>query len=191
MRVNKYIFIFLISILVLSCKQGDTTSIDDKLFEYQEKGWKSNSITHFINHINYTATEVPLEYYLLKNEAKDKIDSIYKLHERERVLEVEFQHTTEKNLLLSDYTHRDYRESVEYMAFTIKKDFQVITTTSKDTILCSGVLFERNFKVAPFKRLLLYFDGIDPDDSIKLLYDDQLFGNGLLKFNFSERPIKL
>ena len=190
--LNRYIYILLLTLIFFACKkENGFRGIEDKFFEYQEMGWKSNSFTYFINGINYTATEVPLEYYLLKNESGSKIDSIYKLHHRERIIEFEFQQEEKKDLLLEKYTNKDYKKSVEYLSFTIKNDFQVITCNTKDTITCSGVLFERNYKIAPFKRLLLYFYGVEPDDTIKLLYDDQLFGNGLIKFNFSKRPVKL
>ena len=76
------------------------------------------------------------------------------------------------------------------MAFNIKKDFTVFTS-SNDTMSCAGVHFERNFKVAPFKRVLLYFNDIDPEDNINLIYKDELFGKGVLKFNLSEKPLKL
>ena len=76
------------------------------------------------------------------------------------------------------------------MSFSIEKDFKVVTE-SNDTIKCNGVLFERNFKVAPFKRLLLYFNNIDPNETIKLIYNDELFGNGIMEFEFIEKPLKL
>jgi len=91
---------------------------------------------------------------------------------------------------LSEFTNKNYEEAVKYMAFTITKDFTIVTS-SKDTISCAGVQFERNFKVAPFKRALLYFGNINPEDQIQLIYTDELFGNGIIKFKFKETPIKL
>jgi len=103
---------------------------------------------------------------------------------------MEFEEDEGKDLLLSDFTSRDYDASVRYMAFGIQEDFKLVTT-SKDTIPCSGVVFERNFKVAPFKRLLLHFGNINPEDKITLLYKDQLFGQGTLRFDFDDNPIQL
>lgn len=163
-----------------------------KFYNLKQQGWKSKRITQFIDDINYTATEVPLQYYISKNlEHKPQlVDSIYRTNHRERVIEIEFQHVDQKDLLQQEFTHKTYEESVRYMAFAIEKDFKVITSSNK-IITCSGVQLERNFKVAPFKRVLLYFDDIDPNDIIQLVYQDQLFGNGTLKFNFNNTPILL
>lgn len=166
---------------------------DYKFFNLAVDGWKSKRINQYIKNINYTATEVPLQYYILKenqNFEPKKVDSIFKLHKNERIVEIEFSHDEEKDLLLKDFTNMPYENAVKYMSFKMKKDFKVVTS-SKDTVVCSGVLFERNFKVAPFKRALLYFGDIPETDNIQLLYNDQLFGNGIIKFNFKSTPLKL
>ncbi len=176
-----------------SCKSDSQKKYEEyKFYNLQQEGWKSKRVNQFVGDINYTATEVPLQYYILKNNEDNPqiVDSLYNMNNRERIVEIEFQHSNEQDLLLEKYTKRSYEDAVKYMAFTIERDFTVITN-SDDTIRCSGVNFERNFKVAPFKRVLLYFNGISPDDNIKLIYQDQLFGNGKIKFNFNETPIKL
>ncbi|GGD08012.1 hypothetical protein [Hyunsoonleella pacifica] len=198
MRFNKKLFsVFLslfIIVLFISCNNSEEQNYkpEFKLFNFQQQGWKSKSINHFINNINYTATEVPLQYYLLKstNSNFKKVDSIYNVNSKERIIELEFQHTNQTDLLLDKYTNKSYDDAVKYIAFTIEKDFTVVTSAN-DTILCSGVNFERNFKVAPFKRVLLYFNNINPSVNIKLIYQDQLFDNGVVKFNFNEMPLKL
>ena len=59
--------------------------------------------------------------------------------------------------------------------------------TKKNTIKCSGVNFERNFKVAPLQKVILFFSGISPKDKIQLVYNDKLFGKGIMKFMFEEQ----
>lgn len=184
-----FVFIFFFT----NCK-SDSKQINKnyKFYNLEQQGWKSKRVNEFVNGINYTATEVPLQYYILKNNQNhpEIVDSLYTLYNKERVIEIEFEHSKQKDLLKEEFTNRNYEDAVKYMAFTIKQDFAVVTS-SNDTIKCSGVNFERNFKVAPFKRVLLYFNAISPDDDIKLLYNDQLFGNGTIQFNFNEAPIKL
>ena len=194
---NKYFKVFFYTIclaVIVACQsnQENKTQIDYKFFNLKQQGWKSKRVTQFIGDINYTATEVPLQYYLLKNNIDNyqKVDSLYQLNQKERIVEIEFQHANQSDLLKQEYTHRNYEDAVKYMAFKIEKDFTVVTS-SNDTIPCVGVNFERNFKIAPFKRVLLYFNNINPNDNIKLIYQDQLFGNGIMKFNFNEMPIKL
>src|SRR5690606_9980118 len=117
------------------------------------------------------------------------IDSISKKYEYERVIEFEFEHNENKDLLESEFTGLDYEKSVSYMAAAIKNDFMLVTE-SNDTIPCSGVHFERHFKVSPFNRILLYFGNVSPTDNIQLIYQDRLFGNGIFKFTFDEFPFK-
>ncbi|SEK30351.1 hypothetical protein SAMN04487910_0203 [Aquimarina amphilecti] len=197
MMFKKEFVFFLIGILlVISCQreQKRTKSESEyKLFNLEQAGWKSKSISHLFSDITYKSTLVPLQYYILKNQGVnnlEKVDSIYESLKNERIIEIEFQQENEDDLLKDIYTNRDYETSVKYMSFYIEKDFKVVTQKG-DTINCSGVTFERNFKVAPFKRLLLHFGNIPEEENIKLIYQDNLFGNGLMKFNFKETPIKL
>ncbi|AXT53938.1 hypothetical protein D1818_25150 [Aquimarina sp. BL5] len=193
---KEYIFFLIGILLFVSCQKEKITPVSDneyKLFNLEQAGWKSKSVSHLFSEIEYKATLVPLQYYILKNEGSDnlqKVDSIYESLKNERIIEVEFQQEKEDDLLKEIYTNRDYESSVKYMSFYIEKDFKVVTQKG-DTVNCSGVTFERNFKVAPFKRLLLHFGNIPEQENIKLIYNDNLFGNGLMKFNFKETPIKL
>jgi len=191
-----FILFLVMFLFFYSCKKDKKVAFVDnefKLFNLEESGWKSRSVAHNLSNISYTATEVPIQYYILKSEGNEnhqKIDSIYLAHKDERVIEMEFEHINRDDLLKGDYTNMDYESSVKYMAFSIEKDFQAITQ-SGDTIACSGITFERNFKIAPFKRLLLHFGNIQEDEKIQLVYQDKLFGNGILKFKFKGTPIKL
>ncbi|MCF6306654.1 MAG: hypothetical protein L3J09_01730 [Flavobacteriaceae bacterium] len=36
----------------------------------------------------------------------------------------------------------------------------------------------------------LYFGGINPNETIQLIYRDQLYNNGIFKFKFNEIPFK-
>lgn len=192
----KSYFIFLtIFLLLFSCTKKETINnkAEERLFNLATAGWKSKVVSHHISSLNYKATQVPIQYYILKNSSDNSpevVDSIYKTHNQERIIEFEFRHDSEDDLLKDKYTRKGYTDAVEYMAFKIKNDFSVITS-SGDTVSCAGITFERNFKLAPFKRLLLNFGNIPENDNIKLIYEDKLFGNGLFKFNFKETPIKL
>lgn len=182
------------SCILASCNKGSENAgrSSAKTYNLEGQQWKSKVRTHFSNDIYYRASEVPNAYYLLKQ--KDVLgksfDSIMKASEKERIIEFEFEHFNEYDLLTEEFTALDYDKAVEYMAFKIEKDFKVITSAN-DTIPCAGVHFERHFKISPFKRVLLYFNGIDPDETIQLIYQDQLFNNGIFKFKFEETPLKM
>lgn len=189
---SKLFFIFFI-FLLFSCKKEQKnfpqdSEIRDRYFNLEKIGWKSRAYTQKVDDIGFTATEVPIQYYLLKdlgNENLQQVDSLYEENKRERVMEFTFQQDEEKDLLSKDFTGMDYTAAVKYMSFGIDKDFYVVTS-KKDTILCSGVTFERTYKIAPYQKVLLFFSGIDPNDKIQLIYNDYLFRKGILKFKFKD-----
>lgn len=185
-----YVLMFL---LCFSCKKETSKDakdeeVSDRYFNLEKIGWKSRAHTQNIEDIGFTAVEVPIQYYLLKDLGTKNlttIDSLYEENKRERVLEFTFQQNEEKDLLTKDFTGMDYTDAVKYMSFGLEKDFYVVTS-KKDTIACSGVTFERNYRIAPYERVLLFFSGIDPSDKIQLVYKDYLFKKGTLKFKFKD-----
>lgn len=197
MKGNNKLYLVLLCVFIFSCSSENKKDIKDsensyKIFRQENLGWKSRQVMHFSNDIQYRATEVPIEYYLLKNMGSENlqlIDSLSKKYALERIIEFEFEHINNADLLKAEYTSMDYDKSVMYMAATIKNDF-VAVTESNDTIPCSGVQFERHFKVSPFKRVLLYFGGIPANENIQLIYRDRLFNNGIFKYKFNEIPFK-
>jgi len=186
----------IIIFLNISCKKEnelDDSDIRFRYFNLEKAGWKSRLHVQKVENIAFQATEVPIQYYLLKsmgNVDLKKVDSTYDKNKTERVLEFTFQDENEEDLLQQKFTNLDYESSVKYMSFEMDKDFYVVTS-KKDTIKCNGALFERTFKIAPNNKLLLFFSGIDPNEKIQLVYQDRLFKKGTLKFRFKEPLIKL
>ncbi|MFB9110347.1 hypothetical protein [Flavobacterium gyeonganense] len=199
MKVFNLGFILFI-LFFISCNKEqkntpDDSAIRDRYFNLEKIGWKSRSYTQMVDDIGFTATEVPIQYYLLKDQGVEnlrQVDSLYEENKRERVIEFVFQQDEEKDLLGKDFTGMEYTDAVKYMSFGLTNDFYVVTSR-KDTIPCSGVNFERNYKIAPFQKVLLFFSGIDPNDKIQLIYNDYLFRKGTLKFKFKDpfTPIAL
>jgi len=179
-----------LAMLLVGCSKAKDDKTDDDLFfryyNLEKKGWKSKIYTQKIDDISFTATEVPIQYYVLKDLGKDQLkaaDSIYEHNKRERVVEVTFRQDDEQDLLSEKFTHLGYDDALKYMSFAIDKDFYVVTS-KKDTIRCEGVNYERSYRIAPFQRIVLFFSGIDPEDTIQLIYEDHLYRKGTLKFKF-------
>jgi hypothetical protein len=191
--LNRFIFVLLFFAL-LSCKKetqttnSDDSEIRDRYFNLEKTGWKSRMYTQKIEDIGFTATEVPVQYYLLKDQGTENlktVDSLYEENKRERIIEFTFQQDEEKDLLTKDFTGMEYTDAVKYMSFGLEKDFYVVTSKN-DTILCFGVTYERSYKIAPYQKVMLFFSGIDPNDKIQLVYTDYLFRKGTLKFKFKD-----
>ncbi len=187
---NKFILFLIISILFISCKKEikDDSEIRERYFQLEKIGWKSKVHNQLVDDINFTVTEVPIQYFLLKDKGNEDlflVDSLYDENKSERVIEFTFHQDEEKDLLQKDFTGMSYEEGVKYMSFGLEKDFYVVTS-KKDTIKCSGVNFERSYKIAPYQKVLLFFSGINPNDKIQLVYQDYLFRKGTIKFKFKD-----
>lgn len=190
--LNKLFCIFCV-LLFVSCKKETNdnpknSEIRDRYFNLEKIGWKSRAYTQKADDIAFTAIEVPIQYYLLKDLGTENlipVDSLYEKNKRERIIEFTFQQDEEKDLLEKNFTGIDYTDAVKYMSFGLEKDFYVVTS-KKDTIACSGVNYERTYKIAPYQKVLLFFSGIDPNEKIQLVYSDYLFRKGTLKFQFKD-----
>lgn len=194
MVLRSSIYILFICVL-FSCKKEKENSalqndglIRQKLYRLEKVGWKSKTQVEKIDDINFTATAVPIEYYLLKDKGNQDlflIDSLYKENNTERIFEFTFEQEDEEDLLQDKFTTLSYEDGVKYMSFTMNDDFYVVTSKN-DTIQCSGVNFERNFKIAPYHKIMLFFSGIPENDQIQLIYNDKLFKKGTIKFQFKD-----
>ena len=196
--INSCICLVAVIFAFSSCKKkedasGKRSEIESRYYRLQNIGWKSKTYNQYVGGINFTATEVPIQYYMLKDQGSEdlaRIDSLYEANKTERIVEFSFQQDEEKDLLLKEFTGMTYEESVKYMSFALNKDFYVVTSKN-DTIPCSGVNFERSFKVAPNQKVLLFFSGIGPNDTIQLVYNDYLFRKGTMKFKFNDTYTKI
>ena len=162
--------------------------INDKEYAASGNYWKSNQVVKDMKTVSFQASEVPKEYYLRKyfSNMGGKYDSLLEKMRDERIIEFEISANPE----YYDNSNLSTEEETRYLATEIAKDFSIITTEG-DTVACIGAHFEHSNSLAPFKRLILYFDNIHSDKQLELLYRDYLYGKGDLKFHFNFTPVKL
>lgn len=178
---------------VVNTTQSIRTESDDRTFTSVGKAWKSERQSKKINQLNFSATIVPTEYYIKKSgeiSNSEEIEAELIALEGEKIIEFEIAHDVEREPLNFALLNPELTKPIEYLASTIQDDFSVVTL-SGDTINCSGALFERNFKLASFKRVLLFFNGIPEQESIDLFYNDQLFQHGEIQFSFNTLPTQI
>lgn len=183
MKLSSYILIFCASLVFGSCNRSAKDAESIKV-----KNITPGISKVFKGGINYSAKELVISNHLKKSlnaSSTHQLDSLDQEMSTERVFQVEFQHLSEADLLQSKYTNLDYSESVQYMSSYIGADFFIVTN-NQDTLVSQGVIFERNFKIAPFKRVLVFFTSVDPTAKVDLVYNDRLFGNGQIKFNHKD-----
>ncbi|WP_196896069.1 hypothetical protein [Aureivirga marina] len=170
----------------LNDSEVSETIVDGKkLFEIEGKSYWANTRKQVVDDFTFTATQLPMEYYIRKNLGLHKQEAIEKEFEKikkGRIIDFKIQKEAATDILEEKHSKLPYEEAVKYMAFKIQNDFYGVTS-SGDTIPCIGAHFERTFKLSPFKRILLFFDNINPDETIQVIYNDKMYRKGILKFN--------
>ncbi|MBI3133512.1 MAG: hypothetical protein HYZ14_02445 [Bacteroidetes bacterium] len=132
--------------------------------------------------------KIPTELYVqkeLQHAPQDVIDSAVADLKGEQVFYFELEESERKDLL-KKYHDADYEQAVSYLSFDILNDFQILTE-SGDTLVPNFTLYERNFHLAPFERVLIDFTGLQEGESFELVYRDNLFGKGELRFSFPDQ----
>jgi hypothetical protein len=191
-------FLKLITLLIfmslIGCKNEDVEEeLNYKYFKLEKQGWKSKTSIEDLGDVKCKATEVPIQYYILK-EQKNKgikyVDSVYQAHKYERIFEVEFDHKENKDLKKAIQSNFSESQLIEYLSFGITEDFSVYNQKRKE-YKCQGVIYEGNGNFQDNSKLILFFSDINPTDTIYLVYKDKLFNSGKLKFRFKETVEKL
>ena len=94
-ELNRCCFLLLL-FLLCSCKNNERPNSDkedairDRYFRLQNIGWKSKTYSQKVDDINFTAIEVPIQYYLLRNSKTTDlttVDSLYEENKKEKVIE--------------------------------------------------------------------------------------------------------
>lgn len=84
---------------------------------------------------------------------------------------------------------QQYNDRIDYMSFRMQKN--IFLVQGKDTLYPGLYHFERIFEVAPFATVMLAFDNqkFDPKEQFTIVYDDQLFHKGYIKYNYGTNQL--
>jgi hypothetical protein len=148
--------------------------------------------TKKIEEYNYTLKYLPLDY-LISNElkkseiSKKEYDSLKAEYEGMEYYEMRIQ-IDGFNDETAKYQLDDmglYQQRIVYMSFAMQENLKLVTETGKE-IPCDLFHFERTYAVAPYATFLMGFakDKIGDAKEYTVIFDDNLFNKGLLKFNW-------
>jgi hypothetical protein len=86
-------------------------------------------------------------------------------------------------------TQAAYSERLKYFAFGMEQDLRLVE--GADTIPCSMVLYERNYGISQQANFMIAFPVTDTSivQDKTILFEDQIFGMGMLKVNISKESI--
>lgn len=204
MKILTYItFIFFLNICV-SCAPSKEEEIDLSLKLPREKPVKFNEpekLIAFIDdkkngfiksktigQITYDAILKPIDYLLSQKRLEEKNNSLSKkdfedLQYFDLRIKIEDFH---KEFIKYDLeSAEEYQQRVQYCAFNMQQDIKLIDGT--DTLNCVLYHYERAFDVVPYGHFILGFETRKSDlvNTKTIVFYDQLFNNGIIKFTFS------
>lgn len=191
-RIVTHIVLLIVSICLVSCKNDEVKSAYN-YYNLEQVGWKSRTVTNHYSNVYYKAALVPTAYYVLKSEGVEdtkRVDSIMASVNDERIFELEISLNDRKEVFDASNIKMSTNEAIKHLAFGIQEDLSILLKNGKK-IDCQGVTFERNYHLAPFKRILVHFSGVPENSELTLLYNDNLFEHGNMSFTFEETPIIL
>ena len=214
MILRKYISFLVIGLSIISCAESNSENRDievvgneetvlpvsqikfedeflyeGSLIQLKEEGTTDEmytipEITKQRGDIKFTAKRIPTELYLKnKGVLASNLEEALLETEGEQLFYFDFEQE-QKQDLVKKYLEDDLDANVSYLSFNIFKDFKAVTSKG-DTIACEYNLYERNFHVAPYERVIISFIGVDQNEELRLLYKDELFGRGELDFTFA------
>jgi hypothetical protein len=182
--------LFLLAAVILgSC--SEKRLLDKAAFlNYFNKGADQFFKEKELNNVSYKVKLVPPELITLNNNRSINSEEEYKKELRENEDRINFVMIVEdmpgSNLVKELVFKKEmYSKLVEYANVELAKDFQLIKDT--DTIPCSLIHLEPANSVHPVIRMTACFDNPKKGDKdYTLVFDDNFFSNGNLKFNFPE-----
>lgn len=130
------------------------------------------------------AKRIPTKLYLMNQgiSGENMEEALFDLKD-EQLFYFEFEETQKQDLIKKYFTDNLDRK-ISYLSFDIYNDFKAVTELG-DTVTASYSMYERNFHVAPFERVILSFKGVSENEKLKLIYSDNLFGKGTSQFSFA------
>ncbi len=148
----------------------------------------SNSKNELLFEARFLPNELAVfqEIYNQSNVSRKQLKELYKRLDTYEVYTVKVSKSGEKDILIAlSEDKADYQNKQFYLIESIQTDFALVR--DGDTLSPINCQFENNYGAAPFVTLHLTFEKATTKkiNSRTLLYNDQLFGSGLIAFDYS------
>jgi len=196
----KWLYI-LMSMVLLSCNEEVQESSKlpatlplDQYVKYigdTDNGFMTSTV---LDNIRFSAMFLPTEYLIAQQQGEKLTPEGLKNKSEELKAEqtFRFQVKSEKpgvDLLKLKWngSEQDYFAKSSYLSFDMAQDFKLIQ--GKDTLLCNACQFAKQYNVAPTLDFVLTFPSSQEAADKELIYRDQLFGLGTIRFRIKQTDI--
>jgi len=173
--------------------------VPDKLAPSQYVSWiedKNNGMEKEkkIDDIVFSVQYRPVPYVICEEEKKNEIsDSLAKRRSAElsgmQYMNLKIEVPQGELLKYGLTKNAQYEDRVNYFSFGMQKDIQLVE--AGDTLPCLLFHYERVYDIAPYGVFLLAFPkGKDAEGDKTLIFSDNEFNKGIIKFHFEGKDIK-
>jgi len=191
----KYCIIGFLGVLLFSsCEKSKLNAKEYK--EWYSENDNSLESEKRIGEFIYKLKYLPVEAIILeaiKNNPEVTRDELLKIQEEQKDIQT-FLFRIELDIKGADpmkYQLKDqieYQKRVEYYSFIVKND--IFLVDGNDTLPCIIHHFERYYGSAPYLNLMVGFKGTSNCNDKKLIYNDIVFNNGIIKLTINKEEIE-
>jgi hypothetical protein len=182
------------SMLLASCMHKSLTP--HEYFNWSKTGESGLEQTVSGNGVSFRMKFQPVDL-MIANEIKNGITEEQQYEERRSqlgnlayfLLKIE---SGEQDLLMHKVQdEQEYVQRVNYYSLSFQQD--IIAIAGADTIPCVLYQFENAYGITPYINISLAFPGdfmeANKDKPVQILVNDQVFGNGILKFDYPQETL--
>ena len=189
LKIYYILFFGLLIVIIISCRKKLDKEEYAIFVTDPENGFrKTQTIGEFELSVLYEPTD-----YIVSKEF-DKNDES-KIESRKKELS-EFEHFQFRLKLIEGGNILKYKETfnhnessrINHFSFETKNDF--ILVSDSDTLTCKIAIYSRNYNLTPTIDLSLTFDKVNTDEDFRLIYHDQQFDLGKVKFLFKKEDLE-
>jgi len=146
-----------------------------------------------INEFKYSSILKPVDYLIAKKRVDENNPNLKKEDFEDLQyfdLRINIEEFNQEFIKYNLNSAHQYSERVNYCAFKMQNDIKLID--GHDTLNCVLFHHERAFNVVPYGHFILGFEKSNHPEKLKtLVFHDNLFNNGIIKFTFSPKNIIL
>lgn len=182
------------SILLASCMHKSLTP--HEYFDWSKTGECGLEKTVSGDGVNFRLKFQPVDL-MIANEIKNGITEKHQCEERRLqlgnlayfLLKIE---SGEQDLLMHKVQdEQEYVQRVNYYSLSFQQD--IIAIAGADTIPCVLYQFENAYGITPYINISLAFPrefmDANKDKAVQILVNDQVFGNGIMKFDYQQESL--
>jgi hypothetical protein len=193
--MRTYFIVMVLALCFISCdKRPEVLPTHEYIgwVETEENGLKK---TKEMDGINYTVYYIPKEAMVLR-----ELSDTASQQEWNAALEAKgnmqyfklvcnLTHSNQDILKYNLYDETEYYARTNYLAFGIDKDVYLLN--GNDRLPCRIHQYTPSYGISPKAEILFAFDAsASGEENITFVLEDQLFGSGMLQFEFTAEHIK-